>query len=176
MGSVQRRRDGKTEKLPDMSGILQSLRGLAVPIEQLETDPENANVHSEASIEAIARSLNRFGQRKPIVVHKKTMTVKAGNGMFEAARSLGWSHIAAVVVDEEDLEAAAFALADNKTAELSTWDVSKLKEQLASFDEADYGGMSDLGWNPDELAKLLEGAPAPALKLKPGKGLSLIHI
>ena len=98
-------------------------------VEELRPDPDNARVHSERNINAIAKSLDRFGQRKPIVVAGDVIV--AGNGTYAAARRLGWTQIACVSFPEEQAEQARlYAIADNRTAELSLWDNRRLKAQL----------------------------------------------
>ena len=64
---------------------------MKISIAELSLDPTNARKHSDKNLSAIAASLNKFGQRKPIVVHRGV--VLAGNGTLEAAKSLGWSEI-----------------------------------------------------------------------------------
>jgi ParB-like chromosome segregation protein Spo0J len=81
-------------------------------------------------MEAIKASLARWGQRQPIVVQRNGMVVRAGNGRLEAAKAIGWTHIAAVVVDDESADAVAFAIADNRTAELAEWDTETLATLL----------------------------------------------
>jgi site-specific DNA-methyltransferase (adenine-specific) len=65
-------------------------------------------------------------------------TVLAGNGMLEAARSLGWSELAVTVVPDgwSDEQARAYALADNRTGELAEWDVAVLDEHLVELEVA----------------------------------------
>ena len=60
---------------------------IVVPISSLTLDPTNARKHSDLNLRAIASSLQRFGQRKPIVVQGNI--VLAGNGTLEAAKSIG---------------------------------------------------------------------------------------
>lgn len=132
--------------------IHDQLRGLATPVERLEHDKRNARKHSPRNLSAIARSLDEHGQRKPLVAQRvgERLVVRAGNGTLEAARSLGWTHLAVVVVEEGDKAATRYALADNRTAELAEWDDETLRELLGevcdSLDE-----LPDLGWEPDEV-------------------------
>lgn len=132
--------------------IQESLRHLAVPVDSLVLDPANARKHDKRNIEAIKGSLRRFGQRSPIVVQRNGMIVRAGNGRVEAARELGWTEIAAVVVDEDNLSATQFAIADNRTAELATWDDDILAELLGQMDEHD---LPDMGFDAADLQRLL---------------------
>jgi hypothetical protein len=74
--------------------------------------------------------LTRFGQQKPVVATRSGVVV-AGNGLLAAARSLGWKRLAAIVIDTDDPdEVMAFALADNRTAELSRWDGEQLARTM----------------------------------------------
>jgi DNA modification methylase len=117
--------------------IAESLRPLAIEISKLIPDQANARKHNEKNMDAIVASLSRFGQRSPIVVQRQGMIVRAGNGRLEAAKRLSWSHIAAVIVDESSVDATAFAIADNRTAELAEWDDSVLAGLLDSLDPED---------------------------------------
>jgi DNA modification methylase len=102
-------------------------------------DPENARKHSQKNLDAIKASLTKFGQRKPIVINSKGV-ILAGNGTVEAARSLGWDYIDVAVVpsDWDEATARAYALADNRTAELAEWDENVLAKQLLELMDEDF--------------------------------------
>jgi len=121
-----------------------------VAIESLELDPNNARKHSRRNLDAIAASLNKFGQRKPIVVHNGT--VIAGNGTLEAAKSLGWTEIGITrCPDDWDADTAkAYALADNRSSELAEWDDLVLANQLLDLDGAGWD-IAELGFNQRNL-------------------------
>jgi DNA modification methylase len=135
-----------------LSYIAEPLRPLALPIADLVLDAANARRHPEKNMEAIVASLTRFGQRLPIVVQKQGMIVRAGNGRVEAAKRMGWSHIAAVVVDESAVEATAFAIADNRSAELAEWDDETLASLLNTLPEDVLGST---GFSQDDLGELM---------------------
>lgn len=122
------------------SKIAEELGHLRVPISELSLDPRNARRHRDKSITAIKASLKRFGQKKPVVALFNG-TVIAGNGVLEAAASLGWEELAVVRLPEGTSEAdwKAYALADNRTAELSTWDTTALVEALKAVKELPEG-------------------------------------
>lgn len=128
--------------------IAEQLRPLAVAIGSIDLDPANARKHPAESLSAVRGSLRSFGQRKPIVVNRRTGTVLAGNGTLTAARDLKWTHIAAVFVDDDPATAAGYAIADNRTAELSEWG----QDELAALLEAVETGDSDLQTMLDDLA------------------------
>ena len=106
-----------------------------VKLEEIKTDPNNARKHSEKNLAAISASLDQFGQRKPIVIHNGVII--AGNGTYEAAKGLKWKEISVVEVPEDwDADKAkAFALADNRSAELAEWDEAILATQLVDLAE-----------------------------------------
>jgi DNA modification methylase len=111
----------------------------SLPIDKLTFDPSNARKHSDVNLAAIAESLKQFGQRKPIVITAENVIV-AGNGTVEAARFLGLTDIDVVRVpkDWSADQVKAFALADNRTAELAEWDDKVLQTQLAELLEAGF--------------------------------------
>jgi hypothetical protein len=147
-------------KGPNLDHITEALRPLAVPLASLSPDPDNARRHDEANIRTICASLEEYGQRKPLVVKKDGMVIKAGNGTVEAAKRLGWTHLAAVIVDEDDAHASGYALADNRTGELSFWDEEQLAKNLTAL--LDEGvPQESLGWEPEELERLLETVDVP---------------
>ena len=118
-----------------------------VKISTLTLDPENARKHSQRNIDAIAGSLSTFGQRRPLVVWDGI--VIAGNGTLEAAKSIGWDtiEITRVPPDWTHEQARAYALADNRTAELAEWDSEILANQLIELDAVGYE-IGDWGFEP----------------------------
>lgn len=98
-------------------------------IDEIHLDPSNVRVHDQKNLKAIAASLARFGQQKPIVLDKNDI-VRAGNGTLEAAKALGWEKINVVYSGLDSNELTAYAIADNRTAELAEWDQEGLSLQL----------------------------------------------
>lgn len=143
-------------RVPELLYIAEPLRPLALPIAKIALDPANARLHPDRNLGAIEASLRLYGQRKPIVVRRDGMVVEAGNGTLEAAKRLGWTHVAAVVVDDDPVTATGYAISDNRTAELATWDDEVLGRLLSELktEEVD---LSSLGWDDDDLSRLIAG-------------------
>jgi len=122
-----------------------------LPLDKLTLDPANARKHSDTNIAAIVESLRAFGQRKPIVVTASNVVV-AGNGTVEAARLLGLTDVDVVRVPKNwtDDEVKAFALADNRTAELAEWDPQVLSAQLVELQDAGFN-IEALGFHGVEV-------------------------
>lgn len=144
----------------NLDHIHPALHHLAVNVADLTPDPRNARKHSERNLQAIESSLVRFKFREPIVVQREGMVVRAGNGRLEVSRRLGWSHVPAIIVDEADVEATAFAIADNRTAELAEWDWATLATQLRELSTDDDVSLL-LGWEEHELTPLLKAEWKP---------------
>jgi site-specific DNA-methyltransferase (adenine-specific) len=121
-----------------MDNIIESLKSLAVGIDSVRQDPRNARQHPVNNLEAISRSLKQYGQRKPIVVNAKTLIIEAGNGLWRAAKELGWDKIAAVMVEDSPETATGYAIMDNQSALLSDWGLPILKDLLIELDEMNY--------------------------------------
>lgn len=136
--------------------VAEPLRRLLVPLASLALDPSNLRLHDDKSFDAIATSLRRFGQQKPIVVDAGGVVI-AGNGTLEAARRLGWTHIAAVPSKLSGAERVAYSIADNRTAELSRWDTKALQAVLDAIPKEDLAGT---GFTIDDLAELAGREPA----------------
>jgi hypothetical protein len=106
--------------------IHDDLKHLARPIKDLKLLPGNPR---RGNVDAVKRSYDQFGQRKPIVATRDG-TVIAGNHQLKAARELGWEQIAVVWVDDDPLTAKAFALADNRVGDLGSYDDIDLANML----------------------------------------------
>lgn len=132
-----------------------SLRIETKRVADLSFDPENVRSHSSQNLDAIKRSLDQFGQRKPIVLNSSGVVV-AGNGTLQAAIALGWSEIDTVSVpaDWSDEQIKAFAIADNRSAELAEWNAEKLALQLSELEEFGFE-LKDLGFTKNELSDLV---------------------
>lgn len=128
-----------------------------VSVDELQFDPANVRKHPEANLAAIKASLSRFGQQKPIVVGAGNVVV-AGNGTLAAAKALGWRTVKAIRTNLTGAEATAFAIADNRTAELAEWDEAALHQQLAAIAIDDEELLAATGFDEKELAKLAAAA------------------
>ena len=126
-------------------------------IASLMLDPANVRTHDSKNLESIKASLARFGQQTPIVVNSKGIVV-AGNARLMAAKMLNWSSVEIVRTDLEGAEAIAYAIADNRTAELAGWDEAALAQQLAALQIDDEELANIAGFTDAEIeAMILDG-------------------
>lgn len=140
--------------------IAEALSGLVETVGKVKPHPENPR---RGNVEGIASSLKRFGQVRPILVQASTSYIVAGNHTYQAARSLGWKHIAVARVEMTDVEARAYMLADNRWSDVAENDDVALEAILAGLESA--GGLEGTGYTPDDLGdlrELLAQVPPPA--------------
>jgi hypothetical protein len=139
----------------------QKLTVQSVAIGALVPDPQNARAHSERNLKAIMDSLTQFGQRRPLVVTGDNIVI-AGNGTLEAAKRLGWDTvtITRTPADWDYHRARAYALADNRTAELAEWDSAVLADQLLDLD-ANGWAIDGLGFEASDLGVFDVSEAAP---------------
>jgi ParB family transcriptional regulator, chromosome partitioning protein len=126
-----------------------------VPIDSVQFDPANVRRHGEKNLATIKASLARFGQQKPLVVDADGV-VRAGNGTLAAAKALGWKEVTIVRTDLKGAEATAYAIADNRTAELAEWDDDALAQTLAALQIEDNELLLASGFIEQELNALTE--------------------
>lgn len=123
-----------SDSQPNLDHISPDLRSLAVPIEALKKMIDNPRNHDDRSIKLISVSLKTFGQQKPVVVSADGEVI-AGNGTLEAAEELGWTHVAASKSELTGDEAKAYAIADNKTTDESTFNFDIVKSVFSDLDD-----------------------------------------
>ncbi len=156
-----------------------ALRPLLVPVGSLCEDPANVRIHPDRNLAAIEASLRRFGQQVPLVVDAAGV-VRAGNGRLRAARALGWTHVAAIRSDLAPVDLVAYAIADNRTAELAEWDYTKLQATLGElsklaqfatdglatgFSSKDFAAMDGWGIEPPEARPYDEAKETVVVKI-----------
>lgn len=145
-------------------------------LKDLDPAPWNPRRHDARNVEAIATSLERFGQLKPVVCRPvgARLQIVAGHGTVLAAEGLGWSAVRVWVSEMSDPEARAFAVADNRTTDLSDWDPAALlaivRDDPMGFDEDEIQRLFD-DVERDLAASIEEEkpdtpAPAPAPELE----------
>ncbi|MGD9855846.1 MAG: DNA modification methylase [Planctomycetaceae bacterium] len=124
------------------------------PLDRIIPYDKNPRLNDDA-VDVVARSIQEFGFRQPIVVDDEGVII-IGHTRFKAAKKLGLTevpvHIARGLSSEK---IKALRLADNKTAEIAEWNLELLPIELAELQGMDFD-LGMLGFDQDELAKLLD--------------------
>jgi len=110
------------------------------PIDQIRPYENNPRIN-DGTVDAVAKSIQEWGFRQPIVVDADGVII-VGHTRWKAAKKLGLSVVPVHVARDLKPEAVqAYRIADNKTAELSDWNYDLLPIELSALQEANY----DLG-------------------------------
>lgn len=116
-------------------------------MKRLVPNPRNPRTHLDAQVAQIAGSILAFGFNAPILVDSKGGII-AGHGRYLASIKLGLETVPIIVLDHlSETEKRAYLLADNKLAELSSFDDDLLRAELAELRDADIDlGEDQLRW------------------------------
>lgn len=95
---------------------------------------ENNPRNNEGAVDYVAESIKEFGFKVPIIIDKNNVIV-AGHTRYKASKKLGINKVPCLVADDlTDEQIKAFRLADNKVAEIATWDFDKLDLELSTLE------------------------------------------
>jgi DNA modification methylase len=118
----------------------------------------NPRINDQA-VDAVARSIQEFGWRQPLVVDEQGVLI-VGHTRLKAAWKLGLRQVPVhVAVGLTPAQVRAYRLADNRTADLSDWDQDRLVQEVIDLQKEDYD-VSLVGFSADELLDLLHAEPA----------------
>ena len=106
-------------------------------LSRLKPSSKNPRRHSDAQIAAIAGSICAFGFNSPIGIDSQGNII-TGFGRYLASIQLKLETVPVIVLDHlTETEKRAYLIADNKLAELSSFDDDLLREELAELRDAD---------------------------------------
>ena len=124
-----------------------------VLIDELKPWDKNPRVNDSA-VDAVAKSIQTFGFNVPIL-YDQHMTIVAGHVRWKAAKKLGLTTVPAIQLSLTCAQREAFAVADNKTAEMADWDYDVLGEILKELPEEGID-LGSLGFSEAELDAILK--------------------
>lgn len=124
----------------------------------------NPRIIPQAAVDAVARSIQAFGFRQPIVVDGSGV-ILAGHTRYRAAQQLGMTEVPVVwQTDITDIQARGYRIADNKVAELSAWDRDALDaevRELADLGDLDIGAIGLADWELERILREDEPGERP---------------
>ena len=138
-------------------------------INDLQNDHKNARKRTDRSSKLIKESLQKFGAARSIVIDENNR-ILAGNGTIAGAKAAGIKNLKVIETDGNEIiavkrtgltedEKVGLALADNRSSDLSEWDLNMLEELSQEHD-------LNPGFDNDDLKELLgetEVLPAEGL-------------
>lgn len=104
---------------------------------------------NDSAVDAVTESIKEFGFKNPIIIDAKGEVV-AGHTRLKAAKKLGLKEVPCILADDLTPEQVkAFRLADNKTAELASWDFEILDSELLDIEDIDMDMFGN--WGLEEI-------------------------
>ena len=124
---------------------MSSLNIQMICIDDLKPYENNPRIN-DGAVEYVAKSIQDFGFKVPIVIDKNNVVV-CGHTRLKASKKLGLEKVPCIIADDlTDDQIKAYRIADNKVAEYSDWDFDLLEIEL---EEINYD-MSEFGFDLEE--------------------------
>lgn len=90
--------------------------------------------NNEMAIQAVKQSIQDYGFNQPIILDSEHIII-AGHTRFKALQELGVQDVPCVIkTDLTQQQIKEYRIADNKTSELSNWDMDKLIPELREIE------------------------------------------
>lgn len=113
---------------------MEELKIVYLSPDELTPYEKNARRHGKEDVDAIVNSIEEFSFSDPIGIWGEKNIIVEGHGRLLAAKKLGMKTVPCIRLDHlSDWERRAYALAHNRTAELSIWDEALKKTELESI-------------------------------------------
>lgn len=131
------------------------------PIDSVTSYTNNPRKHPERQLVKLSSSIAEFGFVMPVLIDDDGIII-AGEARVAAARHLGMTTVPVIVAHQwSKAQVRAYRLADNRLAELSTWDAGTLAIELAAIIELDEMSIEILGWETAEVDLILDDSSDP---------------
>lgn len=131
-----------------------------IALTDLKPYEKNARIHAETDVETIKNSIEEFGMCDPIGIWSDENIIVEGHGRLLALKTLGHTKAPCIRLDHlTDEQRRAYALAHNKTAEMSKWDFSLVESEIGELSDFDMGSFGfletpDIDWaDVEELSE-----------------------
>lgn len=141
------------------------------PIASLTAYDKNPRRHPERQIVKLMASIRQFGFAIPVLVDVDRVII-AGHARIEAARRLNIASAPVLIAaDWSKAQVRAYRLADNRLAELASWDDELLAIELSALIELDEMPIEVLGWETAEIDLITDGDPKSSESIDPADAI-----
>lgn len=109
------------------------------PTTALKPNPKNRNTHTKEQIDRLAKGLENYGWRHPIIVSENSGHIVAGHGRLLAAKQLEWSQVPVIKQSFKNSdEEYGFGVFDNAIAGWAELDMAGINSDLPLLDGANF--------------------------------------
>jgi ParB-like chromosome segregation protein Spo0J len=137
----------------------QELQVQMVPVAQLRDWEKNPRINDQAAVR-LSKLIESHGFLVPIIATPDG-TVRAGHTRLKAAKLRGLSEVPVIFISfDNEAEAVAFSLAENRSHEWAQWDFEGLQSLLTELDEVNIDLEAASGWDENEIQQFLKKAQA----------------
>ena len=138
------------------------------PLTELRRPDRNVRMHTDKQLKEFRRSVEMFGQIRPIVVDEDGV-ILAGNGLYETLLSLGRTEADCYVVSGlTEVEKKKLMLADNRVFDLGVDDLAALDAFILELkDDLDIPGYEEDLLRAMPATPCLSTAPLSRSRLRP---------
>lgn len=144
-----------------------------LPVTALKPYERNARKHRDFDVDKIVESIRVFGFDDPIGIWSADNLIVEGHGRLLAAKKIGMETVPCIRLDHlTDEQRRAYALAHNKTAENSEWDLDILPEELAAIVDID---MTSFGFDLVDNAEVVEDDYEPVIPEEPRSKIGQLY-
>lgn len=105
-----------------------------VSIDSITPYENNPRKITKKAVNAVRESIERYGWQQPIVVDEAGVIV-VGHTRHQAALELGLTEVPVVVMHGDEEKIKEYRLVDNKTGEMTNWDMNSLAFEVREFDQ-----------------------------------------
>lgn len=128
------------------------MKTIEVSVNELKLAEKNVRLHNEVQIKEFARSLEMFGQLRPVIVDSD-YKILCGNGLYLAAKRLNWPKLNVVVMaDLTEAQKKKLMIADNRIFELGSSNFEVIDEFFQEL-----AGDLDIPGYDEEMHQMMVG-------------------
>lgn len=128
------------------------MKTIEVSVNELKLAEKNVRLHNEVQIKEFARSLEMFGQIRPVIVDSD-YKILCGNGLYLAAKRLNWPKLNVVVMaDLTEAQKKKLMIADNRIFELGSSNFEVIDEFFQEL-----AGDLDIPGYDEEMLQMMVG-------------------
>src|SRR5262245_11514019 len=139
-----------------------------LPLSGIKNNPHNAREHDRKQLAKLRRSIEKFGFLVPVIVDESGQLL-CGHARVAAAQQLGLLSVPAIRAGTlSEADKRAFIIADNRLAELASWNERSLRRELSFLSDLDIDyDFAALGFDTAEVDFILDADDSDCIALPP---------